>query len=68
MLTIIISAMLVLTMSSAFVWFLCLRAPEGYEDKSGFHYVAEPEPAIKMTSQSRTVARKSHNDHEPLAA
>jgi hypothetical protein len=62
MLILLTAGLLTMAVSVAFVWYLCLKAPEGREDATGFHYTAEPETAAKP------VALEPHNDHEPVAA
>ena len=68
MLMIVAACLLVLGASVAFVWFLCLRAPEAYEDQTGFHQTADSESAMKSSNSIGATPIKAHNDHEPIAA
>ena len=68
MLIILTAGTLVMALCLAYVWHLCIKAPEGTEDEAGFHYSAKAEIALKTASAERPVALKSHNDHEPIAA
>ena len=65
MLVIVAALILVLAASSAFLWFVCRRAPDGYENDSGFHVTAGIEPSAKPVVRK---ALKPHHDHEPIAA
>ena len=68
MLTIVIACFLMVAAGGAFVWFQCLRAPEGYEDQNGFHQIADPEVAAKPATGVAPAEIKTHSDHEPIAA
>lgn len=65
---IVIACLLVLAASAAFIGYLSLRAPEGYEDQNGFHVTAESEHAMKTVNPTEVSAIKPHDDHEPIAA
>ena len=68
MVTIITVFILVMAASAAFIWFLCGRAPEGYEDQTGFHQTAEAAFAAKPAGSIEVATIKAHDDHEPIAA
>lgn len=61
---------LLIVISLALVWIATVRAPEGYEDESGFHYTAETIIAEEkpMGKPRPLTAVKAHDDHEPIAA
>jgi len=59
---------LVIGVSLAFIWWLSARAPEGYEDQTGFHQTAESEFALKADGASNPATLKTHDDHAPIAA
>jgi len=65
---IVIACLLVVAACTAFIWYLCLRAPEGYEDQTGFHQTAESTLAGKSVDQIGGTAIKAHDDHAPIAA
>ena len=65
---IVTACLLVIAASAAFIWYLCLRAPEGFEDQNGFHITAESEHAGKTANPMDASAIKPHDDHEPIAA
>jgi len=68
MLIILTAGILVVAVSVVAVWYVCLQAPEGYEDQTGFHVTAESAIAVKSANQNCSAPLKSQNDHEPIAA
>jgi hypothetical protein len=68
MVLVLTACILVMVMSAGYVWYLSLRAPEGFEDEAGFHQTAESELTAKTSNQISPVPLKRHDDHEPIAA
>jgi hypothetical protein len=59
-------ALLLLTSAAVFVW-LCLRAPEGFQDSAGFHFGSPPQIADGEGTDFQAVYHASRDEAECLS-